>query len=58
MMWMLNYVRRWAIRCLIGRMEVCKNMTIVDGEVEYGGRNGGAICEGNSFITRATPVGP
>lgn len=52
MSWILNHVRRWAIRKLAGRMEVCLNMTVVGGEIEYGGRNGGAICEGNKFITR------
>ena len=51
-MWILNYVRRWAIRRLIGRMEVCKNITVVNGEIEYSGVSGGAICEDNSFVSR------
>jgi hypothetical protein len=53
MFWYMNAFRRWAIRRLAGRMEVCLNMNIVNGYVEYGGRFGGAICEGNAFIVRS-----
>lgn len=52
MIWVTRF-RHWLIRRLVGRMEICKNMTIVNGEVEYGGRHGGAICEDNKFVIRA-----
>jgi hypothetical protein len=51
-MYWINRARRAVIRLLIGRMEVCCNM-IVDGEVSYCGRYGGAICENNRFVVRS-----
>jgi hypothetical protein len=51
----INRARRALIRLLIGRMEVCCNMTI-NGDCEYNGRHGGVICEGNRFISRSQGV--
>ena len=49
---MINRIRRHLIRLLAGSMEVCMNMTIANGEVEYSGKYGGAICENNRFVSR------
>jgi len=49
---MLLWLRRAIVRALIGKMEVCTNVTIVNGEVEYGGRHGGAIVEKVTFLSR------
>lgn len=51
---LLNRCRRRLIAILAGRMEVCMNMTVVDGYLEYSGRNGGALLHDNQFLRRAT----
>jgi hypothetical protein len=45
----INRVRRALIRLLIGRMEVCCNMT-VEGEIAYSGSHGGVVEYGSLFL--------
>jgi hypothetical protein len=49
---LFNAIRRRLIRLLVGKMEVCTNVTIANGEVQYDGRHGGAIVENNQFLRR------
>ena len=48
MMYYFRRMRRWFIKKLLGKTEVCLNMTI-HGAIEYGGRHGGVINENNTF---------
>lgn len=49
---LFNWCRRRLISKLAGKMEVCLNMRVVNGYVEYSGQHGGAVVRGNRFIRR------
>ena len=51
-----RWLRRRLLRALIGKMEVCTNMTIVNGSIEYDGQHGGVIVENIRFVQRAEPA--